>query len=763
MEGKICVSLVAHVDAGKTTFLKNIAQFLNKEVELDFHEEEKRRGITILSKFLNLSILDKDFIFLDTPGHFDLRNEVLSSLRASDYAVLLIDSNAKINSSTLDLIKTLKSSLIPTFIFLNKLDLGGYFEHEIKEELNKHFKIVSYGDDLDEEIASLDEDCFDYYMNHQKLTLELKRNALRNLKYTPLFKGSSLARKDLETFLGLLSELTYPYRLGNKEDYYAFKQVYLDHELYKYVRSFKAIHLKDHLLDDKVEAIRVYDGSKFEEVKVVKDGQIALIRGLDHLPLGHHIGLELKKNLFRFKIIFKGADEMRLYEALKELSLEREDLVISFDAKPYTIAFNSRLEGAIFKGIFLERYGLEVDFEEANTAYFESILEPKEIFTLCDDSFIHFYVRSLEDDTILIHGIKDERWLKIFLGVIEKRRGPLIGAPLLKMAFEIKELAINKKADEKEISELFNSAVSMALKESTKIILEKVLEVRVTVFDKSRLLNDARLLKLKILKDEEDFVNVKGRAEDLLKLKERGYDFSLKRELYERSPFVNAIINQIGYDPLKDEDYLPSSRVGKREMDLKETIEELHQKKIYRESIWRISDKEAKEAFGKAYPASKNEYVKKKENNNNKYKGKIKILDTIYIIDAYNVLYASNIDRTNLANARDELLELLYTYKVLKGVKMWVVFDAYMTLNTKDIKSGEDFKVIFTKNGEKADTYIERAVSQKSADYRFIVVTSDGPIQNAIFNKGAARLSSRAFISEYESLYKAMQRKLEKE
>ena len=258
-------------------------------------------------------------------------------------------------------------------------------------------------------------------------------------------------------------------------------------------------------------------------------------------------------------------------------------------------------------------------------------------------------------------------------------------------------------------------------------------------------------------------MNVKGRAEDLLKLKERGYDFSLKCELYERSPFENAIINQIGYDPLKDENFLPSSRVGKREMDLKETIEELHQKKIYRESIWRISDKEAKEAFGKAYPASKNEYVKKKENNDNKYKGKIKILDTIYIIDAYNVLYASNIDRTNLANARDELLELLYTYKVLKGVKMWVVFDAYMTLNTKDIKSGEDFKVIFTKNGEKADTYIERAVSQKSADYRFIVVTSDGPIQNAIFTKGAARLSSRAFISEYESLYKAMQRKLEKE
>ena len=74
-----------------------------------------------------------------------------------------------------------------------------------------------------------------------------------------------------------------------------------------------------------------------------------------------------------------------------------------------------------------------------------------------------------------------------------------------------------------------------------------------------------------------------------------------------------------------------------------------------------------------------------------------------------------------------------------------------------------DEPVIFTKNGEKADTYIERAVSQKSADYRFIVVTSDGPIQNAIFTKGAARLSSRAFISEYESLYKAMQRKLEKE
>ena len=82
----------------------------------------------------------------------------------------------------------------------------------------------------------------------------------------------------------------------------------------------------------------------------------------------------------------------------------------------------------------------------------------------------------------------------------------------------------------------------------------------------------------------------------------------------------------------------------------------------------------------------------------------------------------------------------------MKGIKMWVVFDAYNVDNASD--RGDDFKVIYTKKDETADEYIQRTVRELKDKYSITVVTSDRLIQVAIFSFGAYRMSSRRIFDE---------------
>ena len=131
----ICIGLLAHVDAGKTTLtetllfnsgaIRKAGRVDHRDTFLDTDVIERERGITVFSKLARMKVRDMTYTLLDTPGHADLSPEMERTLWVLDYAVLIISAADKVTSHDKLLWGLLERSGIPVFIFVNKMDSPG--------------------------------------------------------------------------------------------------------------------------------------------------------------------------------------------------------------------------------------------------------------------------------------------------------------------------------------------------------------------------------------------------------------------------------------------------------------------------------------------------------------------------------------------------------------------------------------------------------------------------------------------------------------
>ena len=124
------------------------------------------------------------------------------------------------------------------------------------------------------------------------------------------------------------------------------------------------------------------------------------------------------------------------------------------------------------------------------------------------------------------------------------------------------------------------------------------------------------------------------------------------------------------------------------------------------------------------------------------------------IVDGYNVINAwpelISLKDQNLEHARDALIDLLASYGAYKGMKVVVVFDAHEVSGIESIQFQKQVEVVFTKEGETADSFIERtSYNLKGKQQRVYVVTSDWAEQLVILWAGAYRISARELYHDY--------------
>ncbi|MFO3715471.1 MULTISPECIES: NYN domain-containing protein [Anaerococcus] len=125
----------------------------------------------------------------------------------------------------------------------------------------------------------------------------------------------------------------------------------------------------------------------------------------------------------------------------------------------------------------------------------------------------------------------------------------------------------------------------------------------------------------------------------------------------------------------------------------------------------------------------------------------------ITIIDGYNVINSwpnlSDISKTSLETARENLIDELAEYKSLSGEEIVIVFDAYNLDRPKEtITEKYGMKIVYTKRYQTADTYIEKQILKIGRKHNLKVVTDDGQIQVLASNKGATRMTSTELRAE---------------
>lgn len=127
-------------------------------------------------------------------------------------------------------------------------------------------------------------------------------------------------------------------------------------------------------------------------------------------------------------------------------------------------------------------------------------------------------------------------------------------------------------------------------------------------------------------------------------------------------------------------------------------------------------------------------------------------------IDGYNVInqwsYYKDISR-NIANSRNKLIELLVEFQAYRGIKVVVVFDAHLvkgSVEKKEMIAGVE--VIYTKEHETADSYIEKQLDKMGRHEIVQVATSDAAIQQIVISRGGTRISAHEMILMLENTKK---------
>jgi small GTP-binding protein len=201
------IGLLAHVDAGKTTLSeallystgakRTLGRVDHGDAFLDTHNLERARGITIFSKQARLETENRMITLVDTPGHVDFAAEAERSLPILDCAVLVISGTDGIQAHTVTLWRLLERYEIPTFLFINKMDLPGMERRKLMAQLQRELNsgCIDFGSDFDtiaESAAMCDEALLETYLETGTVTEGNLRGLIARRKIFPCCFGSAL-------------------------------------------------------------------------------------------------------------------------------------------------------------------------------------------------------------------------------------------------------------------------------------------------------------------------------------------------------------------------------------------------------------------------------------------------------------------------------------------------------------------------------------------------------------------------------------------
>ncbi len=476
------------------------------------------------------------------------------------------------------------------------------------------------------------------------------------------------------------------------------------------------------------------------------------------------------------------------------------------------------IEIEILRSLILERFGVEVHFDSGNLVYKESIKSPvigvghfeplrhyAEVHLLLEPgdrgSGMEYVTDCNEDDL-------DRNWQRLVLTHLKEREhiGVLTGSEITDMKITlIAGRGHLKHTEGGDFRQATYRALRQGLMKAETLLLEPVYAFRIELPKEflGRALSDIERMygRYQDPEFEGDWAMLEGVApvktmmnyqiEVLSYTKGTGRClFSL--EGYEPCHNTDEVINEKAYDPENDPRersgsvfckkgagfYVPWDQVesfmhvdtgGYLQKKVKEELISSPIQPVSSISNRDISNDEVEQILRQTYGEQKRNrtskeakvvYGKKKKTASSEYEHKsIVAKDQYLLVDGYNIIFAwENLKETakhSLESSRMQLLDILTNYQSQKSEKIIVVFDAYRVAgNPGSISKYHQIDVVYTKEAETADQYIERFVEKIRPDYEVTVATSDVLEQVIIMGKGAKRLSAGHFKEEVDRVQK---------
>ncbi len=405
------IGILAHVDAGKTTFseqvlfrtqaIRKVGRVDHQDAFLDSHALEKQRGITIFSGLAHFEMEGDTWYWLDTPGHVDFSTEMERAVAMMDYAILVISCAEGVQSHTETVWGLLKKYQVPVFVFLNKLDRVGADPEQVLRQMNRrlsldmldlrHFQVQGQFSDAEiEAVAERDESLLDLLFDggfDDAKWLDSLRRQVKGRACFPVMAGVALEGKGIAEFLQVLTLLT---RTDYSDDAPLSARCYqVRHDAQGQRICFLkllsgVLRVKDELPDgQKINELRLYHGDRFRPLDIAHAGDIVAIPGLEGIGPGDTIGTDQKsffvtKPMMAADVLWdeKAVPAFRMMQCLRILEDEEPTLTVTEQLGRLSVHIMGRIQLEVLKEQIASRFGIAVDFGPTHVLYRETIAAP---------------------------------------------------------------------------------------------------------------------------------------------------------------------------------------------------------------------------------------------------------------------------------------------------------------------------------------------------------------------------------------------------
>ena len=856
---QLVIGILAHVDSGKTTLseallygtgtIRKLGRVDHKDAFLDTDALEKARGITIFSKQALFTAGNTDFTLLDTPGHVDFSTETERTLQVLDYAVLVISGTDGVQSHTETLWRLLRRYRIPTFVFVNKMDLPGPGREALLTQLNRRLGdgFVDFGAeqaDRDEALALCDERLMETMLDRGILTDTDLIPAIARRHVFPCWFGSALKLQGVDALVEGLDRYTRPAPALEAFGAKVFKvsQDEQGNRLTWLRVTGGALKVKAQLTGEvdgepwaeKANQLRLYSGAKFTLAECIGPGQVCAVTGLTKARPGEGLGAERDSDLpvlepvLSYQVLLpEGADVHAALGKLHRLEEEEPQLHVVWNETlgEIHVQLMGEIQLEVLKSLLAERYGLEVSFGPGGILYKETITEAMEgvghyeplrhyaevhlkLEPLPPGSGLQFSAASPEE-------VLAKNWQPLVLTHLEEKQhlGVLIGAPLTDVKITlIAGRAHLKHTEGGDFRQATYRAVRQGLMMADQIHKTQLLEpwyafrLELPSDNVGRAMNDIQNMGGSFDPPETgadgDTTLLIGTApastmrsypmEVVGYTRGRGH-LTLTLDGYRPCHNAAEVIEAAGYEPEHDLDnpadsvfcahgagfVVPWEQVRShmhvdsgwgKTAKTEETVQ-AHPRRMsaYRATL--EEDAELLKIFEQTYGPIKRDPLaafrptqKRERPDFNAEQWEIQ--PEYLLVDGYNIIFAwdelNALSKESLEAARHRLMDILCNYQGFKKCVLILVFDAYRVPGSPgSIEQYHNIHVVYTREAETADMFIERVTHEIGKGRRVRVATSDGMEQVIILGHGALRVSARMFHEEVQEAEKEIRRYLQ--
>ena len=872
---RLCIGILAHVDAGKTTLseamlytcgvIRKLGRVDSRDAFLDTYEMERERGITIFSKQAMLRTDDLEISLLDTPGHVDFSAEMERTLQVLDYAILVVSGMDGVQGHTRTLWKLLERYQVPTYLFINKMDQQGTdpagLMTEIKEKLSDNCTDFGTEDksSIYESAALCEETLLNQYLEQGEISDRDIARLIVERKIFPCYFGSALKMDGVKSLLdgirnyGMCPEFgtelgarVFKILRGTQGSRLTYVKITGGALKVKDVLSYLPKNAEDGQIAEKVNQIRIYSGEKYETVDVAEAGCICALTGLTGTYPGQGLGMEkdspepVLEPVLTYQMILP--QEVHPAAFLPKLRmLEEEDPMLhvlwSEELQEIQVQVMGQVQLEILQRQIRERFDVLVVFGAGKIVYKETIADRVEgighFEPLRHYAEVHLILEPGEPGSGMqfILGCSEEmldkNWQRLILTHLEERthRGVLTGSPLTDVKITVAGGRAHLKHTEGgDFRQATYRAVRQGLMQAQSILLEPyydfVLELPSEHVGRAMTDMSQREAETEAPEIDGNRALLKGRgpvstlwnyAKEVAAYTRGEGSFSCVTGGYGPCHNAQEIVDEIGYIPEEDManptgsvfcshgsgfyvewDKVPqymhveSVMGASGETPDEESVWQEYQMRRSREQesseqwigvdeVDRILDRtfyaNRKEGFtphkGIAHRKRQTKQAQVREYGQGNAKPAIK-REKYLLVDGYNVIFAweelNELAKVNIDGARGRLMDILCDYQGIRKCHLIVVFDAYRVKgHPTEISDYHNIHVVYTKEAETADQFIEKFAHENGRKYDVTVATSDGLEQIIIRGQGCGLISAREFEKEVASVKKGVVSRLQEQ